>query len=95
MRFRDRATGENGVKIIPAKNLAAMSDERIAAIRKLGKRGEKALRRAHALEQKVIRMKQAGAAEEPGPRTANIVWGRLVPRLHVRKRAGEKPPSEQ
>ncbi len=51
---------------------------------------EKAMRRAAALEQKVIRMKQAGAPEEPGSLIADIIYekrGRkLVPRLHVRKR---------
>lgn len=36
-RFLDRDTGEAHVKIIPAKNLDAVSDERIAAIKKLNK----------------------------------------------------------
>jgi len=38
--------------IVPAKNLDAVSDERIAAIKKLRKRGQEALRPAEALEQK-------------------------------------------
>lgn len=97
VRFHHRESGEDRVMIVPAKNIDAVSDERIAAIKKLTKKGEKALRRAEALEQKVIRMKQAGAPEELGPLTADIVYekrGRkLVPRLHVPKRgSGEGPP---
>jgi len=90
VRFRDRESDEEHVQIIPAKNLDAVSDDRIAGIKKFTKKGEKALRRAEASERKVIRMKQAGAPEEPGPLTGDIVYekcGRkLVPRLHVRKR---------
>jgi len=57
------------------------------------------MRRAEALERKVIRMKQAGAGEEPGPLTGDIVQekrGRkLVPRLRVRKRKSGNPPKEE
>lgn len=87
VRFRDRDTREERVAIIPAKNLDAVFEYRIAAIRKLTKKGEKAMRRAEAMEQKIIRMKQEGAEEEPGPLTADIVYvyekrGRkLVPRV--------------
>ncbi|MCL5743759.1 MAG: hypothetical protein M1541_07505 [Acidobacteria bacterium] len=100
VRFRDRDTGESRVNIIPAKNIDAVSDERIDAVRKLTKKADKAMRRAEALEQKIIRMKQAGVPEEPGPLTADIVYekrGRkLVPRLHVRKRRSkEEPPKFQ
>jgi hypothetical protein len=63
-KFRDRDTGEERVKIMPAKNLDAISEEQIAAIRKLTQKGEKVLRRAQALEQQVIRMKQAYLAFE-------------------------------
>ena len=48
----DHVTGEVRVMIVPAKNLDAVSDERIAAIKKLRKRGQEALRPAEALEQK-------------------------------------------
>jgi hypothetical protein len=58
--------------IIQARNLDAVSDERIAAIKKLNKKGEKPLRHAKALEQKVIRMKLAGPGEKPGPLTADM-----------------------
>jgi hypothetical protein len=90
VRYLDQDSGGERVKIIPAKDLDAVSDDRIAAIKKLTNKGRDALRRAKAIEQKVLRMKQAGAPEEPGPSTADIVYekrGRkLVPRLHVRKR---------
>lgn len=61
VRFLDRHTGQVQVKIIPAKNLDAVSDDQIAAIRKLTKKGRDALRRAEAIEQKVIRMKSPGS----------------------------------
>ncbi len=81
-------TGEQRVRIIPAKNLDNVSDDQINAIRKLQKKGENLLRRAEAEERKIIRLKQAGAAEEPGPLTADVYCEkkgkRLVP--HIRKR---------
>ena len=89
MRFKDRDTGEERVKTIPVKNLDAVLDGQIAPIKKLTKKGEEALRRAEVIERKVIRAKLAGAEEEPGPLTGDIVCEmrgrRLVPRLHVRK----------
>jgi hypothetical protein len=40
VRFRDQNSGNQRVKIIPAKNLDTVSDDQIAAIRKLRGRGE-------------------------------------------------------
>jgi hypothetical protein len=60
------------------------------------RKAKQAMRKAEAEERRIKKLKKAGAMEETGPWTADIVLKnrrrRLVRRLHIRKRRpGEGP----
>ena len=100
VRFYDRETRTEDIEYVPVRNIAAIPDELLRRLQAIRKSASKLEQRLKAAERRVIKLKLAGAPEEPGPLTADVVFEqrgiKIVPRLRIRKRRpGEGSPPVQ